>query len=270
MMSNAAEFHTTHAGLFDRLYLRFYPFVRPLFGINRRRSAVRFQALARNLFRASDPQNGEIYFCSLRRARIYFRPNGIRDRLEFLSRKYQDGSCVVEQGDIVFDIGANIGEFALAISPLAAGIYCFDPDPTVWTALRSNAAQRDTITACNWGLGDRPGTANFFLSPDEADSSFITPDVVRAEVAVEVETLQTAMLRLGVEHIDFCKLEAEGYEPEILAGAGDKLTLIRKIAVDAGPERNGQTTVREVEDLLASHRFRTWRRGHMVFGFREK
>lgn len=75
-----------------------------------------------------------------------------------------------------------------------------------------------------------------------------------------VTTIEAVMERHKIASIDFLKVEAEGFEPEILAGAGKRLKDVSKIAIDCGPERFGKTTYVECEAILEDSHFRTWRR----------
>jgi len=53
---------------------------------------------------------------------------------------------------------------------------------------------------------------------------------------------------IDISQIDFLKIDAEGAEPEVLKGS-NKLR-ISKLAIDAGNERNGESTVEEVSNIL--------------------
>ena len=46
------------------------------------------------------------------------------------------------------------------------------------------------------------------------------------------------------------KMDTEGYEPESLRGFGSKLGEFDFLAIDAGPERLGESTRDEVENIL--------------------
>lgn len=48
------------------------------------------------------------------------------------------------------------------------------------------------------------------------------------------------------------KMDAEGHEPEVLLGAGKRLAIISYMFIDAGREREGETTYREVMTILKS------------------
>jgi len=57
--------------------------------------------------------------------------------------------------------------------------------------------------------------------------------------------------------IKFFKLEAEGAEPEILDGLGDKISQIEYISADLGPERgkSRESTLVPVVNYMASQKF---------------
>ena len=48
----------------------------------------------------------------------------------------------------------------------------------------------------------------------------------------DVITLETLIKQLKLTKIKLLKVEAEGYEPEILLGAGDKINYFEYIAID--------------------------------------
>ncbi len=86
----------------------------------------------------------------------------------------------VKEGDIVFDVGANIGLFALWLRRSVGNItvYSFEPIPIVFDALQHNAQRFDSR---NWkvfscGLGRRPGTATFGYFSRLTAMSSVYPD----------------------------------------------------------------------------------------------
>lgn len=86
---------------------------------------------------------------------------------------------------------------------------------------------------------------------------------------VKAVRLDNLIHNLGLNRIDFLKIDAEGAEPEVLEGAKDFLNNIRKIAVDCTPERFGKTTSSKVNDILSSQGFQTRVRNDKVYGWRE-
>ena len=185
-------------------------------------------------------------------------PRGLDHILDAMLAKYQDGPVQLEKGDIVFEVGANVGEFTVAALRKGATVVAAEPDPHAYRCLSMNAPDATTLALA---IGDRDGTAQIHLSTGGADSSLINPS--RESMTVPVRTIATLM----PDGMDFLKIEAEGFEPEVLKGAIPVLERTRKIAIDCGPERLGQPTFNECEAILRD-RFRTWRKGYVLFACR--
>jgi FkbM family methyltransferase len=198
----------------------------------------------------------------------YVWPDGLASVHRLLLEKYQDGPVTIEPGDIIIEAGANVGELTTAAAPRARHLHVFEPDPMTFGCLTRNAAHLPNVTLHHAGLGDFQGQSQLYLSRENSDSSFIRPEKYVGVVQVPITTVAAVMDEHGLRHVDFLKLEAEGFEPEILAGCGKRLADIRKVAVDCGPERQGANTYSECEALLRDAGFRTWRRERdwMLFG----
>lgn len=247
------------------LYFWAYPKIRSRMGQNRRQSDVRFRSLASNLHQAYDPKGTILHFSERTRCRLYFWPEGIERRLGIIRKKYQHAHCHVEEGDLVFDVGANIGEFSIAVAQTASRIFSFDPDPNCWPALNANAAMHDSITPLCEGLGKDIGETTFYIASRTADSSFIKPERFDATVSVPITTLEKKLQQLSTGKVDFLKLEAEGFEPEILEGAATMLPLFKKVAVDVSPERHGKSPKAHVTSILRDSGFDVWGAGNVIF-----
>ena len=162
---------------------------------------------------------------------------------------------------MVVEAGAMVGEFTTAAAATAGQVYSFEPDPVTFRYLSKNTERLDNVRIFHAGLGDFEGIADLFMSRANADSSFLSPrDRGDPSVSVPVTTISAVMEREELDRIDFLKVEAEGFEPEILAGAGPRLRDVAKVAVDCGPERYGADTYSECEALPGDAGFRTWRR----------
>lgn len=126
----------------------------------------------------------------------------------------------VRPGDVVFDVGANIGLFtlaALARSDERAMVYAFEPVAPVRHVLSLNVTRLagERVKVLPFGLSRQRGG----LSAADAGDC-------------EVRTLSEAMKELGVERIDLLKLDVEGAEFDVLEGiAVDDWRRIRKIVL---------------------------------------
>jgi FkbM family methyltransferase len=208
---------------------------------------------------------------SPKRATLY--RHGLKRRLAGLLAGYaHPPRVVVEPGDVVLDIGSNIGEYALAAAAAGASrVLAFEPDPVAAACLRANAAGCAAIEVHERLLWKCEEELAFTLAYESADSTVFTVDPGKAHGRVTLTgvTLDAVLAGAGVERVDFLKLDAEGAEPEVLAGAAGTLARTRKVAVDAGAERMGEATGAEVDAILRGHGFRTHADGRMVFGWRE-
>lgn len=158
------------------------------------------------------------------------------------------------------DIGANVGEFALASQKRGIPkVYAFEPDPRAYACLVANtrvAFGKDSIECLNLAVGEVNELKEFHLSTTESDSSFLRPVQVDKSIQVEVIRLKDFIAREKIEKIGILKMDAEGFEPEVLIGLGDYIKSIQVMAIDVSEERNGATTSAEVCTHLSRYGFR--------------
>jgi FkbM family methyltransferase len=135
---------------------------------------------------------------------------------------------MIKPGMTILDIGANIGETSMAFSKLAGEkgrVFSFEPDPQTFahllTHLELNACTN--VIPFNKGLGQKEG--ELFLEEGEHNSggNRISPDQRRGK-KIAVTTLDQFLKENGVEKIDFIKIDVEGYEYNVLLGAGETIT----------------------------------------------
>jgi len=162
---------------------------------------------------------------------------------------------------IFLDIGANIGEFSIALAVKFKGskIVAFEPDPVAFVCLQFNIESSnlaDRVTIINAALSDKSGTFPFYIATKNADSSFIKPKTFTEIVNVKSYRADQFMQENKIKSILFLKMDAEGFEPEILAGFGRRIIDVSFFAIDVGPERDGLETVDEVKNVLESSNVR--------------
>lgn len=102
----------------------------------------------------------------------------------FVDRIYGPSVADLTDGDVVFDVGANIGLFTLYLNTLARRltVHCFEPIPQTFEALRVNMARHDRLAATlhNVGAANRDGVAEFTFYPKTSTSSSMYPDETQA------------------------------------------------------------------------------------------
>ena len=155
---------------------------------------------------------------------IYARPG----RQRSLRRLY---APFVYPGSLVLDIGAHIGDRTRAFAALGARVVAFEPQPQLQGLLRFFTRGWPTVTLRREAVGRSPGRLTLAISLDAPTVSTLSsrwreavqennPGFagVRWQEAVEVEvvTLEQMIAEYGLP--DFCKIDVEGFEAEVLAG----------------------------------------------------
>lgn len=172
-------------------------------------------------------------------------------RLDRLEREYGVGRHVrLGPESVVFDIGANAGEFAHLCARYGARVYCFEPDPQVYACLLRNIAALPNASAHDVVIWKEDGEVDFGLAPDRADSSVFVNDA--PSIKKPARTIASFCRESNLPRIDFIKCDAEGAEPEVLEGIGEFFPNIGAIALDTGPERGGQRTHNACAQILSA------------------
>ena len=127
--------------------------------------------------------------------------------------------------DICFDVGANLGYYTVLMAKAVpqGRVYAFEPDPFSHALLQLNVRinRLENVALNCLALGERSGTSNFFRCTDGAFNSF--KDTARKPVSnvieVQVTTLDEFITANDVPRVDFVKVDVEGAEGLVLAGA---------------------------------------------------
>ncbi|WP_157643740.1 isochorismatase family protein [Burkholderia ubonensis] len=176
----------------------------------------------------------------------------------FVEQTYLKNGIELHDGDIVFDIGANIGMFSLFVSRHCNGacIYAFEPSPVTFRALRANLERyAPGATAIEAGVAEADRDATFTFYPqssvfsgfhaDDADRAALRA-IVSNELAADerlrgrdvsgyveallehrfeqqtydckLRSLSSVIRELGIERIDLLKIDAEKCEEAIFDG----------------------------------------------------
>lgn len=195
-----------------------------------------------------------IFVVSPKRWNRYLR--GINAKCLWLAREYGYERCyTIEPGDVVIDIGANIGELSMFYAKAGARVYSIEADRNVYAPLVLNSRRYSDVQTFNLAIWDENKDLKFFSSVHNADSSGIEPehfDTVFSQRAIALDCFTDLM---GITGVKLIKCDAEGAEPEVLRGAIKTLRRTAYVAFDCGPERNGAPTFAECEDFLTAHGF---------------
>jgi FkbM family methyltransferase len=152
--------------------------------------------------------------------------------------------------DAVIDVGASRGQYIDFLRHdvgYAGPIYAFEPLPDNLAVLRRRFLGDGSITIFPYALGASSGTIRMNQMADNVFSSILQPthasvtrfadqNVVTHELDVEMRTLDelvgTGELPVGGRWV-YLKLDTQGYDLEVLKGAGAVLSLVRALQTEA-------------------------------------
>lgn len=128
---------------------------------------------------------------------------------------------------VVLDIGANIGNHTLAFATVASRVHAFEPIPRIHALLRQNVEQNQlvNVTLHALALSDSEGEATIHMVTDGnyGASSFDQRSGVSEAVTVVRRRGDALLAELGVDKVDFLKIDVEAHEVYVLRGLMETL-----------------------------------------------
>jgi FkbM family methyltransferase len=170
-----------------------------------------------------------------------------------------------------FDVGAHLGEtsFARAESNPNLRVIAFEPN----LALASQTFQRvSNFQILPIAIGEQTGLTTFHLNTFSAASSILPMDESArqqwiggevlshdAQITVPVMRLDDVMNWLGIQQVDFLKIDAQGADFGVVKSLGDRLQDVRKIKLEVTTTAQqlyiGAATKNEIIEYLTSRGF---------------
>ena len=135
---------------------------------------------------------------------------------------------VLRPGDLVVDVGANIGIVTLHAAELVGSsghVHAVEPQRDLAAQIDASAALNgyDNITVHEFGLSDTSGEMALAIPNDNnGEASFVPGQEAEGRVeAVRVERTGDFLYAIGAQDARLMKIDVEGHESAVLAGAAD-------------------------------------------------
>lgn len=151
-------------------------------------------------------------------------------REQYIWSIYQNRWVSVEQGDVVFDVGSHLGAFTrTALDSGAAIVIAFEPEPVNIECFKKTFAselQSGEVVLVEQAAWSSPTTLTFTVEAETHESARARVSR-RGEIEVPATTIDATVRDLGLEKVDFIKMDIEGSEKHALEGARTTLERYR-------------------------------------------
>jgi FkbM family methyltransferase len=143
-----------------------------------------------------------------------------RDSARFYSRFIRDG-------DLCFDVGANIGDKTEIFLSLGARVVCIEPHPECLRCIHRRFGKNRRVLIIDKALGDKEGFSQLHICDAASTISTMSTSWMkegrfskdftwRKTQSVALTTLDAVIRTHGMP--TFCKIDVEGYEETVLKG----------------------------------------------------
>ena len=180
---------------------------------------------------------------------------------------------IVKKGDVIFDVGANKGnwsKFVLEKNP-DVKIFAFEPVPETFHILENNVKGQNAVLY-NLAISNEDKQKTFYHWANSSESGELSSLYRRHEVerrmniavrpiAVQSRTLDSFCKENSINHIDFLKIDTEGAELDVLNGAAKLLDSKSICTIQfeyGGTYRDSGITLKQIFELMQ-------RKGYQIF-----
>ena len=195
-----------------------------------------------------------------------FEQNGEKVFTDNLFNSFKNG------GGVVFDIGANVGDYAQMIvdksaqSNVSVKIHLFEPTKSCFAIISSKFQNKENITLNNFGVSNSDDVATIFYDKEESGLASLYQ---RNLDSYDIELNQSEEIKLrridsyieekNISHIDFIKIDIEGHELKAFEGFGKYLNsnFIDYIQFEyGGANLDSHSSLMEIYKLLSNSGFK--------------
>lgn len=157
----------------------------------------------------------------------------LQREIEYEANVQQNIKQYIKAGDTVFDIGGNIGQYAMLFSELAGdsgNVYSFEPDFKNFSFLQfnSNINKCLNLHCYNFGVGELDTELEFFRDTETGGrtgsfiESFVGSHYKGHKDVVRLKRFDTLIKEFGKP--SFVKIDVEGFEVNVLKGLSSILS----------------------------------------------
>ena len=130
----------------------------------------------------------------------------------------------VKEGDVVIDIGANIGYYSILLADkvgVNGKVYAFEPNKICFEILKKNVEKSglNNVVLVNKAVSDKKGINKLFISEENyGDHKLFKDKKNRINKVIKTVKLDD-FFKNREEKINFIKIDSQGWEPAIIEGS---------------------------------------------------
>ena len=133
-------------------------------------------------------------------------------------------------GDVVVDVGANVGGYALRAAVVADRVIAIEPEPSNFRQLVENVRLNhfENVEPLQVAISNHAGSSALHLASDSGRHSLeVTAwgQPTGDNVSVQLLTLDEVITSKHIAHIDWLKVDVERHELAVLQGASKALSI---------------------------------------------
>lgn len=144
---------------------------------------------------------------------------------------------LIENGNYVFDVGANIGYYTLQTAARigdSGKVFAFEPVSITFKKLTDNISLNkfSNITAVNVAISNSPGEIELFVADEKSTgSSSVAMHVNFSGKKEKVKSivLDDFIVEQNIQKLDFIKIDVEGCEPFVIEGLRKSMETLKPI-----------------------------------------
>ncbi len=150
----------------------------------------------------------------------------------FIGKNYEKYNKI-KSGDLVLDIGGNVGIFTIKAAQVVGDkgkVIVIEPEPNNVKLIKENTKIFNNVTIIPKAVGSKSGKVELLIGKHSGSHSIYTEDDYSPNdkiISIQIDLLDNICKELTLNLIDFIKIDVEGWELEVLKGAINSLEKIK-------------------------------------------